>query len=233
MNSRNYEAESLLVSYFPDFRSFFRPNSGDCIQTKPNKTFFVLQEVEEKRGRRRRTELRSKSFFQRNTEVIKQQQQQARRQQHGGGQRQQRARLADAGFEAIMMDFRVHGDSDAPHDPACYPKGVLVRDAAALRFTASCLARLDPRVFEPIVASQWLDEYDPPAVLEAIVCPTLLLQADPAAAGMLTDADADDAESRASDLIRSKFAMTGHMMHTEQTSKLVRQVEAFLESIRD
>lgn len=41
-------------------------------------------------------------------------------------------RLADAGFEAIMMDFRVHGDSDAPHDPACYPKGVLVRDAAAL-----------------------------------------------------------------------------------------------------
>ena len=108
-----------------------------------------------------------------------------------------------------------------------------VRDAAALRFTASCLARLDPRVFEPIVAAQWLDEYDPPAVLEAITCPTLLLQADPAAAGMLTDADADDAEDRAADLVRSKFAMTGHMIHTEQTSKLLRQVEAFLESIRD
>ncbi len=41
-------------------------------------------------------------------------------------------RLAEAGFEAIMMDFRVHGDSDAPHDPAAYPDGVLVRDAAAL-----------------------------------------------------------------------------------------------------
>ncbi len=41
-------------------------------------------------------------------------------------------RLADAGFEAIMLDFRVHGDSDAPQDPAAYPSGVLVRDAAAL-----------------------------------------------------------------------------------------------------
>lgn len=40
-------------------------------------------------------------------------------------------RLAEAGFEAIMLDFRVHGDSAAPHDPAAYPIGVLVRDAAA------------------------------------------------------------------------------------------------------
>jgi len=41
-------------------------------------------------------------------------------------------RLAAAGFMAIMLDFRVHGDSAAPHDPAAYPPGVLVRDVAAL-----------------------------------------------------------------------------------------------------
>jgi pimeloyl-ACP methyl ester carboxylesterase len=41
-------------------------------------------------------------------------------------------RLAAAGFRAIMLDFRVHGDSQAPHDPAAYPPGVLVRDLAAL-----------------------------------------------------------------------------------------------------
>lgn len=41
-------------------------------------------------------------------------------------------RLAAAGFCAIMPDFRVHGDSEAPHDPARYPLGVLVRDVAAL-----------------------------------------------------------------------------------------------------
>lgn len=41
-------------------------------------------------------------------------------------------RLAAAGFRAIMLDFRVHGTSEAPQDPAAYPAGVLVRDVAAL-----------------------------------------------------------------------------------------------------
>lgn len=41
-------------------------------------------------------------------------------------------RLAEAGFEAIMLDFRVHGASEAPQEANDYPPGVLVRDAAAL-----------------------------------------------------------------------------------------------------
>jgi pimeloyl-ACP methyl ester carboxylesterase len=41
-------------------------------------------------------------------------------------------RLAEAGFKAIMLDFRVHGDSEAPRDPSAYPPGVLVRDVAEL-----------------------------------------------------------------------------------------------------
>lgn len=41
-------------------------------------------------------------------------------------------RLAEAGFRAIMLDFRVHGGSEAPHDLAAYPPGVLVRDVSAL-----------------------------------------------------------------------------------------------------
>ncbi|HBQ93435.1 MAG TPA: alpha/beta hydrolase, partial [Erythrobacter sp.] len=36
------------------------------------------------------------------------------------------------GFEVLMLDFRVHGDSAAPHDPDSYPSNVLVRDVAAL-----------------------------------------------------------------------------------------------------
>ncbi|WP_379921134.1 alpha/beta fold hydrolase [Erythrobacter sp. R86502] len=42
------------------------------------------------------------------------------------------ARLAAAGFRAIMLDFRVHGESDAPRDASAYPTGVLVRDVATL-----------------------------------------------------------------------------------------------------
>jgi len=41
-------------------------------------------------------------------------------------------RFAEAGFEAIMLDFRVHGESEAPQEPSAYPDGVLVRDVAAL-----------------------------------------------------------------------------------------------------
>ncbi|MFB0611183.1 alpha/beta fold hydrolase [Aurantiacibacter poecillastricola] len=37
--------------------------------------------------------------------------------------------LAENGFECIMPDWRVHGDSEAPTDPALYEPGVLVRDA--------------------------------------------------------------------------------------------------------
>ena len=40
--------------------------------------------------------------------------------------------LAKSGFKALMLDFRVHGESDAPEDPSAYPAGVLVRDAAEL-----------------------------------------------------------------------------------------------------
>ncbi|HQS95252.1 MAG: alpha/beta hydrolase [Novosphingobium sp. 17-62-19] len=42
------------------------------------------------------------------------------------------AKLAAAGFECLMPDLRVHGQSAAPHDAAAYPQDVLVRDAEAL-----------------------------------------------------------------------------------------------------
>lgn len=41
-------------------------------------------------------------------------------------------RLADAGFEAIMLDFRVHGQSESPTNPAAYPENALVRDVSSL-----------------------------------------------------------------------------------------------------
>jgi len=41
-------------------------------------------------------------------------------------------RLALAGFRVIMPDMRGHGQSAAPHDPALWPAGVLVRDVQAV-----------------------------------------------------------------------------------------------------
>ncbi len=41
-------------------------------------------------------------------------------------------KLTAAGFRLIMPDLRAHGDSDKPHDPACYPPDVLANDGMAL-----------------------------------------------------------------------------------------------------
>lgn len=41
-------------------------------------------------------------------------------------------RLADAGFEAIMIEQRVHGRSAAPTDAAAYPPGVMALDMEAV-----------------------------------------------------------------------------------------------------
>ena len=40
--------------------------------------------------------------------------------------------IADKGYEVLMLDFRVHGESEAPREPEKYPLNVLVRDVAAL-----------------------------------------------------------------------------------------------------
>lgn len=42
------------------------------------------------------------------------------------------AEIASAGYRVIMPDFRAHGASAAPHDPAAYPPDVLALDIEAL-----------------------------------------------------------------------------------------------------
>jgi pimeloyl-ACP methyl ester carboxylesterase len=41
-------------------------------------------------------------------------------------------RIASRGFRVIMPDLRAHGDSGKPHDPGCYPCGILARDIREL-----------------------------------------------------------------------------------------------------
>lgn len=42
------------------------------------------------------------------------------------------ARIASEGRRVIMPDLRAHGASGKPHDPACYPPGILARDVTEL-----------------------------------------------------------------------------------------------------
>ena len=106
-----------------------------------------------------------------------------------------------------------------------------IRDAASLRFTAKSLSQLDPRVFDTILTGQWLDGYDIEPVLKAVRCPTLLLQADIATGGMLTDDDARLAESLMADVTRIRLPGVGHLIHWLRTEELLRSVQAFLEAV--
>jgi pimeloyl-ACP methyl ester carboxylesterase len=106
-----------------------------------------------------------------------------------------------------------------------------VRDAASLRFTAKCLQQLDPETLPVINDGRWLDGFDWRQALRDLPCPALLLQADPASGGMLTDEDAAEAFGLAADLTRIRYPNTGHLIHWQRSSEVLRHVEAFLEAI--
>ena len=108
-----------------------------------------------------------------------------------------------------------------------------VRDASALRFTAKCLQQLDPAVMTPIAQSRWLHGYDLANIVARIQCPTLVIQADATAGGMLIDEDAEFIERTVADVARVNVSGIGHQIHTLAPDVALRIVLGFLESLRD
>jgi pimeloyl-ACP methyl ester carboxylesterase len=106
-----------------------------------------------------------------------------------------------------------------------------VRDASALRFTAKCLQQLDPAVMTPIANARWLDGYDIANIAARIHCPTLVMQADASAGGMLTDEDAAMLETIIADVTRVKLSGIGHQIHTVAPDVALRLALGFLESL--
>jgi pimeloyl-ACP methyl ester carboxylesterase len=105
-----------------------------------------------------------------------------------------------------------------------------VRDPAALRFFASTLRLVDPHVFDPIVAGNWLDGYDIDSVLAEIRCPVLLLQGEAAAGAMLTDADVIRVREAVRDVSHVRLA-GGHMLHWQKTQEVAALTISFVESL--
>jgi len=106
-----------------------------------------------------------------------------------------------------------------------------MRNPIQRRFSASCWKQLDPQIFDTMLAGRWLDGYDVDSVFASIVCPSLLLQADVPAGGMLTDTDAQHIESLNSRLIRIPFPGVGHTLHMDATQALLNTVCPFLETV--
>jgi len=102
-----------------------------------------------------------------------------------------------------------------------------LRDRASLAWSAQCLSQLDPGVLTPVIEGRWLDGYDFPDALSRVLCPALLLQADPSAGGALTDADAAIAVNAMSSCQHLRFPGRGHNLHRDRPEAVLRAVEDF------
>ncbi|MBI3879173.1 MAG: alpha/beta hydrolase [Verrucomicrobia bacterium] len=113
-----------------------------------------------------------------------------------------------------------------------FPGGVTkrlgdLRDRAALRWGAECLAKLDPEVLTPLIEGRWLDGYDTAGIAARVRCPALLLQADTKAGGALSDEDAQLFTRTASNCRLEKFPGSGHLLHWLQPARVAELVNEF------
>jgi pimeloyl-ACP methyl ester carboxylesterase len=108
-----------------------------------------------------------------------------------------------------------------------------IRDATALRFHASCLKRVDPDVLTPILERKWLDGFDVESQIRRIVCPTLFVQGDTSAGGMLPDEYAAALVAMLPRGLLVKLKGVGHNIHWLKTDDMIRLTLGFLESLDD
>jgi pimeloyl-ACP methyl ester carboxylesterase len=102
-----------------------------------------------------------------------------------------------------------------------------LRDRASLCWSAECITHLDPVVFTPVIEGRWLEGYDVAAELSRIRCSVLLLQADPNAGGVMTDADAEGVVQGLSSCRRVRFPGMGHQLHRDCPEAVLRALGEF------
>jgi pimeloyl-ACP methyl ester carboxylesterase len=106
-----------------------------------------------------------------------------------------------------------------------------LRDEAALKFSAECLAKLDLHVFDDLLESRWLDGTDWFSELAEIRCPTLLMRADVSCGGMLSEQDALRIESSIQQCERIDLPEQGHNIHGTAPARYLDLVTRFLQPL--
>lgn len=124
--------------------------------------------------------------------------------------------------------------ADARLPAADSPEGVRlgdIRDATSIRFGAAALKRVDPAVWDPILAGAWLEGLDYQKLLTQITCPTLVLQGNEELGGMVSVEAGRELERLISDCYRLHWPDAGHLIHNLLPERTLRVVREFLDSI--
>jgi pimeloyl-ACP methyl ester carboxylesterase len=106
-----------------------------------------------------------------------------------------------------------------------------VRDMTSLRFSARCLQDLDPGVFDPLLAGEWLKGFDYDGHFSGVKCPALLLRGEEPLGGMLSRGESNRLAALMADADSVDVAGAGHLIHWQSTETTVRLILGFLESI--
>lgn len=104
-------------------------------------------------------------------------------------------------------------------------------DAAFFRFLAQGYSQLDPEVLQVILQGGATEGWDAETMLQKIKCPVLLLQANPALGGGMSDADVRRALTLLPRATHVRLNDFGHLLHMERAEPVLRAVSNFLESL--
>ena len=76
-----------------------------------------------------------------------------------------------------------------------------------------------------------LEGYDPDELLPAITCPILILQADPAAGGLLSDREVERALRLLPHPTHLRLEGIGHELHGTHPQRVLQAISPFIESV--
>lgn len=124
---------------------------------------------------------------------------------------------------------------DTKIEPRAMPADMAVSYLAnvpiALKSLAQALQLMDPAVMEAFRAGSLAAGFVPSSVLPSVRCPVLLLQADPAEGGLMSDTDVALALDLLPDAVSERFDGVGHGLHVEAAGRVLDALERFVDRL--
>jgi pimeloyl-ACP methyl ester carboxylesterase len=141
------------------------------------------------------------------------------------------AAIAERGDTASATEDALAALSLGEHDGTAVRLGDITAEPL-LHDWAMSLVRVDPEVLRALADGRLLAGYAAETLLPQVRCPTLLIQADPALGGNMTERDVQRATALLRDAARVRLVGLGHGLHQEDPAAVLAPFMAWAEQLR-